>query len=208
MGNGFLAEMILSSPEMDELTLFEEVIFFRLIFAVDESGFCCADPVLLARRLYPRKENFPAGMLEEALDHLEQHRLIFRFEGEEDRLFLKITEWDRYQQASAEIVQQPDPSVIITLPLKDGTEFPLTQKDAEEFAFLYPLADVIREFRAMRGWCLYNEKKRKDRYGILPFINAWMTRAQHRRESAAALPGRPQSSENPYLTMISEGVLS
>ncbi len=224
MGNRTLKESIISSLEINALSPLNENIFYRLIVAADDYGTCFADPVFLARRLFPLKEDITRGIMEDALDQLEQNRLIFRYETDEKGVWLKITTWDRHQRVRntrrkspapkaesakpAEAKQEePDPPAAITLPLSDGTEYSVTREEAEEFASLYPGVDVDRELRAMRGWCLNNEKKRKDRAGIRRFVNAWMTRAQDREEFPGPSPGRPPYPDNPYLAVIAEGSL-
>ena len=46
---------------------------------------------------------------------------------------------------------------VIEIPLNDGSEYGVTQKEADEYAALYPAVDVLQELRSMRGWCLSNE---------------------------------------------------
>ncbi len=224
MGNRTLKESICSSLEINALSPLNENIFYRLIVNADDYGVCCADPVFLAHRLYPLKENITRQIMEDALDQLEQNRLIFRYETDEKGVWLKITSWDKHQRlrnthrkspapraesakpAEAE-PEETDPPAAIALPLSDGTEYAVTREEAEEFASLYPGVDVDRELRAMRGWCLSNEDKRKDRAGIRRFVNAWMTRAREREEFPGASPGRAQYPDNPYLAVIAEGSL-
>ena len=57
MGNRILKESICTSNEIDALTWFEEVLFYRLIVSADDYGVYYADPILLAHTLFPRKEN-------------------------------------------------------------------------------------------------------------------------------------------------------
>ena len=90
---------------------------------------------------------------------------------------------------------------VITLPLNDGTEYPVSQEQRQEWAGLYPAVDVIQQLRGMRGWLLANPSKRKTRRGILKFINGWLSAEQdrggpspaynHRRRSAKYAPDGP-----------------
>lgn len=97
---------------------------------------------------------------------------------------------------------------VITIPLNDGTEFPVLQKDADEFASLYPAVNIMQELRSMRGWCLNNETKRKTRTGIRRFINNWMAQAQNRGGTALIRSAAgPAASDNPYRMMICEGAV-
>lgn len=67
---------------------------------------------------------------------------------------------------------------VISLPLNDGSEFPVCQDMISEFSCLYPAVDVMQELRNMRGWLLNNPKNRKTRSGIRRFINSWLSREQ------------------------------
>lgn len=67
---------------------------------------------------------------------------------------------------------------VITLPLNDGSEYPVSQEQSQEWAGLYPAVDVLQQLRGMRGWLLSNPNKRKTRRGIEKFINGWLSREQ------------------------------
>lgn len=67
---------------------------------------------------------------------------------------------------------------VISLPLNDGNEFPVSAAMVSEFSGLYPAVDVMQELRNMRGWLLNNPKNRKTAGGIRRFINAWLSREQ------------------------------
>lgn len=97
-----------------------------------------------------------------------------------------------------------DPPVI-AIPLNDGSEHGVTQREVDEYTALYPAVDVLQELRAMRGWSITNEKRRKTKQGIRRFINAWLMRAQDSGKGGGAPPPSPQASINPYLAMRCEG---
>ena len=115
-------------------------------------------------------------------------------------------EQEQEQDQEEEQEQEHESAPVITLPLNDGSEFGILQEDVEEYASLYPAVDVLQELRAMRGWCLSNETKRKTRSGVRRFINSWMARAQDRGGPAGGIPARnAYRNENPYLAMTCEG---
>lgn len=66
----------------------------------------------------------------------------------------------------------------ILLPLNDGSDYPVSQEQCQEWAGLYPAVDVIQQLRNMRGWLLNNPAKKKTRRGITRFINGWLAREQ------------------------------
>ena len=93
-----------------------------------------------------------------------------------------------------------DEPAIITLLLNDKSEYPITQKQIDEWKPLYPAIDVMQEFRNMKAWLISNPTNRKTRRGIMKFINGWLSRAQNRapRQNATTQP-----ANNPW-----EGVRS
>ena len=86
---------------------------------------------------------------------------------------------------------EPDSSplsiVVIRLPLVDGTEYPLLERQVEELTALYPAVDVPQQLRNMRGWLMANPKNRKTKSGIMRFVTAWLSREQN-----SARPGGVQ----------------
>jgi uncharacterized protein YdaU (DUF1376 family) len=68
---------------------------------------------------------------------------------------------------------------IMGLTLNDGTEYPVTEKQAQDFGALYPAVDVVQALRSMQGWCISNPKQRKTKSGIMKFINSWLAREQN-----------------------------
>jgi hypothetical protein len=84
----------------------------------------------------------------------------------------------------------PETPPVITLPLNDGTEFPVTESMVSEFLGLYQAVDIMQELRNMRGWLLSNPKNRKTANGIQRFINSWLSREQNKRHGVQ----NPQSS--------------
>ena len=67
---------------------------------------------------------------------------------------------------------------VITLPLNDGTEFPIFEEQVMEWMKLYPAVDVLQQLRSMRGWLLGNQQKRKTKRGILGFVTRWLGKEQ------------------------------
>ncbi|PWT92230.1 MAG: hypothetical protein C5B55_06765, partial [Blastocatellia bacterium] len=67
---------------------------------------------------------------------------------------------------------------IITLPLNDGAEYPVTSDEMKEWLELYPAVDVLQELRKMRGWLLSNQRNRKTKSGIRRFVTNWLAKEQ------------------------------
>lgn len=72
------------------------------------------------------------------------------------------------------------PATAFTIPLNDGTEFQLTQRQLDELAALYPAVDVPQAIRNMRGWSISHPRERKTKSGVMKFITGWLAKDQNR----------------------------
>lgn len=84
-------------------------------------------------------------------------------------------------------------SCIAVLPLRDGTEYPLTETMLKKLEPAYPNVDVRTEFLRMERWCLANPGNRKTRRGANRFVNGWLSREQDKARSS------PRIHSNPFL---------
>lgn len=84
----------------------------------------------------------------------------------------------------------------ITLPLADGSEFPILYALVVDLSGLYPAVDVMQQLRNMRGWLLSNPKNRKTKSGIMRFVNSWLAREQNSaRPAGGASGGKPTKAQ-------------
>jgi predicted phage replisome organizer len=67
---------------------------------------------------------------------------------------------------------------VISLILNTKKEYPIFQKQVDEWQSLYPAVDIISELRKMLGWLNANPTKRKTKHGILRFVNNWLAKQQ------------------------------
>lgn len=74
--------------------------------------------------------------------------------------------------------EQSSTPPVIELPLNDGTMYPISQEQCQEWAGLYPAVDVIQQLRQMRGWLDSNPQKRKTKRGIKAFCTRWLCKEQ------------------------------
>ena len=79
---------------------------------------------------------------------------------------------------SAEPLEGSTP--VISIPLNDGTEYPVSESEVQTWESLYPAVDVMQELRNMVGWSLSHPQQRKTKRGILRFINTWLSKEQDR----------------------------
>ena len=94
---------------------------------------------------------------------------------------------------------------VITLPLNDGSEYPVSQEQCQEWAGLYPAVDVMQQLRGMRGWLLSNPERRKTKRGIGKFINNWLAKEQNRGgRNVSSGYSAPRRNSNQFLDMLEE----
>lgn len=65
---------------------------------------------------------------------------------------------------------------IYSLPLKNGTEYEVTETYVNDLKSAYPNKDLDNEFNRMRAWLISNPSKQKTSRGIKRFINGWLSR--------------------------------
>lgn len=99
---------------------------------------------------------------------------------------------ERKGSGSAEPLGDSTP-VIVSLPLVDGTEFPITAKTIDDFTAAYPAVNVTQQCREMRVWCIANKANRKTARGVLRFVNSWLAKEQDRAPRVGA-PGLVSAS--------------
>ena len=97
---------------------------------------------------------------------------------------------------SDKIASAPEAIPVITLPLNDNSQHPITQAEVDRFSELYPAVDVPQALRAMAGWLETNPTKRKTRRGVMRFVNSWLSRDQD-KGGTRGYSGSPASAQKP-----------
>lgn len=108
MPNRVIKDSIKRSSEIDSLTWFQEVCFYRLMVTVDDNGCYHANPQILRSDLFPLKEDLTKKAVAEALDQLESSGLIERYEVD-GKPFLHMKTWARHQRIRNKINHYPMP---------------------------------------------------------------------------------------------------
>ncbi len=67
---------------------------------------------------------------------------------------------------------------IITLPLNDKSEHPISQSQIDEWSELFPAVNVLQELKKMKAWCNAHPEKRKTKRGVDGFIVRWLSKTQ------------------------------
>jgi hypothetical protein len=106
--NRILKESICTSDRIDTLSLFEEVLYYRLIVSCDDYGRFDGRPAIIKNRLFPLKENLTIKNVSAAINTLARAGLValYEFEG---KPFLYLPTWNEHQNIRAKKSRYPSP---------------------------------------------------------------------------------------------------
>lgn len=238
MPNRVIKESIKRSPQIDALTWFEEVVYYRLVVTADDYGCMDGRTVLLKNELFPLKESVTKKAVEDAISKLVSVGLLCKYTAN-DMPYLYFPTWEKHQrlrnkhrkypnpeefgltvtrrsndgqmtvighseiESESEIEKEnnstelPSAPSVLTMTLNDGSEYPITQADADEWQTAFPNVDVMQQLMAMKLWCKDNPKKRKTKNGIRRFVTNWLDREQNRGGTRTNVPQTTPSSPPP-----------
>lgn len=77
---------------------------------------------------------------------------------------------------STDLLPKSEP--VVSIPLNDNTEHPITQSLIDEWAQTFPAVDVVQELREMRTWSSANPSQRKTARGVNAFVVRWLGKEQ------------------------------
>ena len=97
MPNRLLKESVKTSAEIDKLTWFEEVVFYRLITTVDDYGCYDGRVIVLKNELFPTKDTVTKKNVEDALVKLERVKLLVRYESD-GKPYIYLPTWEDHQR--------------------------------------------------------------------------------------------------------------
>lgn len=122
MGNRILKQSICTSDTMDELSWFEEVLFYRLIVNCDDYGRMDARLRILKSALFPLKERLTVKELERALHKLADAGCVklYKVGG---KPYLYLPTWEVHQTIRAQKSRYPAP--------ENGTELTVNMNESE-----------------------------------------------------------------------------
>ena len=95
------------------------------------------------------------------------------------------------EQKHKSVCSQPEgclPINIVTLPLKDGSEFEVSGDQILEWGSTFKGINVCGELMKMRAWLHANPPKRKTRTGIARFCVNWLGRARGQSPPKRSVP--------------------
>lgn len=109
MPNRVIKESIKRSPQIDSLTWFEEVVFYRLIVTADDYGCVDGRPVLLKNELFPTKDNVTRKSVEDAIRKLVSAGLLRAYEVN-GMPYLLFPTWEKHQRIRNKRRKYPEPT--------------------------------------------------------------------------------------------------
>ena len=96
-GGRILKKSICQSEEIDQLSWFEEVLFYRLIVNCDDFGIFDGRTKIIKSSLFPLKENITLKQIESAIMRLATVGLVRAYEVQ-GRPFLQLPTWSLHQR--------------------------------------------------------------------------------------------------------------
>ena len=115
MPNRILKETIKRSPEIDSLSWFEEVVFYRLIVTADDYGCLDGRDVVLKNDLFPTKDNVTRKAIVDAISKLASVGLVCRYTAN-DRPYLCLPTWKLHQRLRNSCGESESESEYINIP--------------------------------------------------------------------------------------------
>lgn len=109
MPNRIIKESVCSSDSIEQLSWFEEVMFYRLIVNCDDYGRLDARPAILKSRLFPLKERLSHKDIENALQKLSDIGCVKLYVCD-NKPYLCLTSWEAHQSIRAKKSKYPDPA--------------------------------------------------------------------------------------------------
>ena len=108
MPNRVIKDSIKHSQQIDSLTWFEEVLFYRLIITADDYGCIDGRVVLLKNELFPLKENVTKKAVEDAIDKLASIGLLCKYTVN-GMPYLFFPTWEKHQRLRNQHRKYPAP---------------------------------------------------------------------------------------------------
>ena len=111
--NRIIKESIKSSPDVDKLTWFEEVVFYRLIVSADDYGCFDGRPIFMKNALFPTKENVTKKSIEDAISKLVSVGLLCQYTVS-GMPYLFFPTWEKHQRVRNQHRKYPEPPENLT----------------------------------------------------------------------------------------------
>ena len=108
MPNRIIKESVCTSDSIDQLTWFEEVLFYRLMVSCDDYGRFDGRIAVIKNRLFPLKETLTSDKVANALKRLSEVGLVCLY-SVEGKPYLYLPTWEHHQTIRAKKSKYPEP---------------------------------------------------------------------------------------------------
>lgn len=127
MPNRIIKESICTSENLNQLSPEAENLFYRLIVKADDFGCYFGNVKIIKNTCYPLKSDaIKDKQMIEWLNELIKAELIFLYNGEDGKQYIKFTKWEKHQQKRATKPKFP-------LPKSDDSNCNQLQSDVPVF---------------------------------------------------------------------------
>lgn len=133
MPNRVIKESIKRSPQIDALTWFEEVVYYRLMVTADDYGCMDGRTVLLKSELFPLKESVTKKAVEDAISKLVSVGLLCRYTAN-GMPYLCFPTWTKHQRLRNKHRKYPNPEeygLTVTCQANDSQESDIGRSEIE-----------------------------------------------------------------------------
>ncbi len=108
MPNRIIKESIRTSDSINELSWFEECLFYRLIVSCDDYGRFDGRPAIIKGSCFPLKDGVTTNNIEKALSKLVSAGLVKRYVVD-GKPYLSLPTWEQHQSVRAKKSKYPSP---------------------------------------------------------------------------------------------------
>ncbi len=109
MPNRVIKESICTSDSIDQLSWFEEVLFYRLIVNCDDYGRYDGRPAIIKNRIFPLRNKLTEKTIRDGIASLVSADLIIYYVVD-GKPFLQLKTWESHQNIRAKKSKYPSPS--------------------------------------------------------------------------------------------------
>ena len=170
MPNRIIKSSICSSEDIDRLTWFEEVLFYRLLVNCDDYGRFDGRVAIIKNFLFPLKENLTRKNIDDAINKLARVGLVCRYEID-GKPFLFLPTWNDHQNVRAKTSKYPEPPESICKQMISN-ESKRKQMSPNSYSYSYSYS-YSGERNAPAHVCEENTNAEKKAYG--EFCNVMLT---------------------------------
>ena len=107
MANRIIKESICRSDEINNLSWFEEALFYRLIVNCDDFGRFDGREKVIKGSCFPLKD-IPDSEINAAVDNLAAQGLLVKYEAK-GKIVLQLTSWEKHQRIRNKVPKYPGP---------------------------------------------------------------------------------------------------